>query len=290
MRSMIIVCAVMLIAAPALAANLNNWWQPYDADANTLLLAHFDQNNPDANAQDSSFYGWDGPIRTAGDPPPPIDGFWSVPSFVPYAGFGNAADPQNGATRAIDFQEPSDSGDTWDAVWMDNSKDMTIDFWVGPRPHSGAHNRFTVMWMTGGQWSVSMDETDPGYQKVCYLEKSVFGTGAKSNTAIPIDDTAHVRIVVDKTTKALINKMDVSFYINGVFDGTTEIDLYTGTNPGSHLNVFTNQNFYWGSVYYGLFDELRIYDGNLGAPAQIPEPASIGLIGLLLATLIRRKK
>ena len=281
MKSIIILCALMLIAAPALAVNVNDHTSPYDADANTLLLMHFDQSAPDVIATDASGNGDNGDLYVSntgavGNPAT----FWTTGQ----AGFGNAGD-----FNSYQFLQVPDVDESLD--WSSLTGDMTIDFWLGPQ----ALNRASafVLKTVDGSYSVQLHSAGANDHQVRFMWAGF--TGVSDTTLLPMTAWNHVRITVDKTTKAGIGKMDVDFYINGALSTSNEVALSAAHNAGSYgmqignNSLAPNATAYFNQLF-GSLDELRISDVNRGAPVVIPEPASISLIGLVLATLIRRKK
>ena len=109
---------VFAISISAVEANVTDHTQPYDADANTLLLMHFDQSSPDVVATDLSGNGDNGDLYVSntgavGNPAT----FW----VTGQAGFGNA-----GAFDSYQYLQIPDVDESLD--WTSNSGDMTIDF------------------------------------------------------------------------------------------------------------------------------------------------------------------
>ena len=290
MKKLIIIAAVMLLASPVLAANINDYTKPYTSDANTLVLLHFDQSVPDTFATDS---GPTGHLTTmhqfdiSGGIPgvqvaPNPGAFWPQASGVPYTGFDTGGTFYNGGLDVSNHLEVHNDSES-----LTDNGSKTIDFWVGPRPWTTAHNMFTVMYHTGGQYHVALNNNGGTGSNVSYIWAGL-SQSQTDTTFIPMNSWTHVRISIDKDTKALINKMDISFYINGQLSSTAERDIYTGTNPNANIRIGNNHNLYWGSQYYGVMDEFRLYNGALGAP--IPEPTTISLIAIAALAFLRRKK
>ena len=287
MKSIIVLCAVMLVAAPAVAINTNNIYAPFDPDANTLLLMHFDQTAPDLIVTDSSGNGDHGDLlhSQTGAPGDP-NWFWQA-STVPHAGFANAGYGWSNPPDVMMYLQIEDADESLDFTGM-NGSDMTIDFWLGPQGNPGGW----ILKAQDGGYAVNLEDVGGGANVVNFLWAG-FGNILPDTTPLLRTETHHVRIIMDRTTKAGIGKMDITFYINGSLSSTSEHDWYAGHHADNYgIQIYQNGNAPYATAYFsnawGSIDELRISDVNRGAP--IPEPASIGLIGLLLASLIRRKK
>jgi hypothetical protein len=174
MRKLIIVCATLLLASPAIAANYTDYTQPFDVEpGKTVGLWHFDEvtgsdtgydatsNNNDAvidpNAIDPYGAGY-GPL----DP----NKTWA-PSK---AGFDTGTDSwlvsstnDNVGTLVVAQEKPGEGNST---LFIDG--DFSIDFWMKARNTSpGSWEDYILCKGTGSVYNIRFDQN--------YLELGWYG-------------------------------------------------------------------------------------------------------------------
>lgn len=111
-------------------------------------------------------------------------------------------------------------------------------------------------------------------------------------SALSADQWYHIVHTADATTERV--------YVNGVEVATASSDWTPEkdhiADPGRYLNIGTAN--YGTEPFKGVIDEIRIHDNVLSAedvltsyqngPA-VPEPAMVGLLGAMSATIVRRR-
>jgi hypothetical protein len=202
----LIFATLVALCAPVAAANYTDWTQPFDADANTRLLLHFDEALWSTTVVDSA--------------PNPVDGTLNaglaaqtdhhVASDKP--GFGNALQiTYTGAAKKVDF--PVVTGAP--KFWMGPS-DFTMESWIHPHESN-------TYWMifenyTGGDYNWGM-LYDPPTAKM-YMYFSWYGLGGWKDftdwsTKWELETWNHAAVTVQRRSDTGGRDV-VKFFKNGV--------------------------------------------------------------------------
>jgi len=189
----------------------------------------------------------------------------------------------------LDFDGSGDYvnfGDVDQFEFRDN--DFTISFWFKTE---GAHDAESIISKydiyLGKQWLFQQTSDNKINFATYYTETG--GDGLVSTEGY-INQWTHVTAVRDGSAKYL--------YINGVFDSTGICNgIVEGTTAPVLIGAIsaTAGTISYYQFFNGKIDDVRIYDYALSANEayqlyQIPEPATICLLGLGALNLICRKK
>jgi len=245
------------------------------ASAATTFLAHFDSNSDN-------------------DPSGRIDADYAVGS--PIGGTGGG-----GLTATNKFGDASyDVAGTlqYDTAGNFNVAAGTIDFWF--KSDLWADNQFNGFFGTfgSGQPDIRIQKTSAQrIEAYMYNGGKIWYVETPANLSV---DTNWHHFAWDwnlttNTSALYLDGVVVSNLLTGNFSPTTDLD-YLGSVPSK---------FQVGAVgagsaqFQGLIDEFRIsnvdlYQGNSftppAGPYQVPEPGSLGVMGLLGAALVARRR
>jgi hypothetical protein len=128
---------------------------------------------------------------------------------------------------------------------------------------------------------------------------------SNSGTNFPI--TGNATLVVDNNWHHVAATWDGSgwsLYVDGVLDGTKNWNLTSPNAPSfprydsiqlAAIGTALSSNGTASGNFYGFIDDVRIYEGALGlsdiqALAAVPEPASLGILAVGAAALLRRRR
>ena len=213
MKKLLTICAVLLMAGPALAA----WNDVHVADANTLALWHMDEQAGATTTADASSNGNTASVTN----PNLVYGTDLDPNLTwqaSMAGFGNAAktwwnssSDLNSGALYVDQTDPNDS-------LRVGATDMTIEMWLNPQYITGY--RTIMSKYTGGNYSVNLDA---GKIRLGWYMGGWTGVG--DTTVLAANTWTHVAIAMDRTTDPA--DMKVSFWINGALSS----EIQTGLAP-----------------------------------------------------------
>ena len=273
MKKLLTICAVLLIAGPALAA----WNDVHVTDANTLGLWHFDEQTGATTTADVSGNG-----NTASVTNPNLvyntDLDPNLTWQTSMAGFGNAAttwwnsstDLNNGALY-VDQTAPNDS-------LRVGATDMTIEMWLNPQYTTGFRNIITKY--TGGNYAVFLDAGKIRLGWYMGGWQSVVDT-----TVLAANTWTHVAVTMDRTTD--LTDCLVNFWINGQLSSYIQSGLAPNYGTANKpLYMLGRSDNHGNSQYYGGLDEVRISDTMRYA---IPEP-SMMLLALGALAIFRKKQ
>jgi hypothetical protein len=295
MKKLIIICAVMLIASPALAA----WNSVHTPDANTLGLWHFDAGSGQT-IYDSSGNGYDGVMieQINGHGGDTIQ-MTSAESWVPsMTGFGTAL---SAYYEVYNSNVNANTGGIYINQWGDTEgnkldrgqwQDLTIEFWMNPKNGGHSWGERIIKHYTGGDYGVTYGTGNAIHlQYWGYLDDlggggSTGWKGVSDDYAITANEWTHVAICIQRSNNPTLDF--VQFFYNGVPNRGYVVGAATGGTPNVMVSMFNDS---WAGTTYnmrnyeGLLDEVRISD-NI---RYIPEPATLSLLAVALLALRRKK-
>jgi predicted ribosomally synthesized peptide with SipW-like signal peptide len=295
MKKLIIICAVMLIAAPALAA----WNDVHVADANTAGLWHFDEGTGQT-VYDSSGNGYDGVMieQINGHGGDTIQ-MTSEESWVPsMTGFGTAISSWyesynsnvNANTGGILVDQWGDTeGNKLD---IGQGMDITMEFWMNPDNAGHSWGERILKHYTGGDYALYYGADNYiTYNYYGYDETGnpLNGTNWRNVTddyAITPGEWTHVAVVVDRYYNEFFD--EVLFFYNGVFHKGYLVGACSGGDPDKNVSFFNDA--WTGTTYHlrqytGMLDEIRIST----VSRYVPEPTTLSLLAVALLALRRKK-
>ena len=279
MKKLIIICAALLLASPALGANYDDYTQPYDVEAGkTLGLWHFDEVTGSDTVYD----------ETANNNHAVID-----PNATAY-GVG-PLDP--------DISYTTGKFDTGTDVWYDGN----VGTWVVPQDKPGEGNSslfvdgdFSIeFWMKtdvegtpGTSWQdYILCKGDGAVYNVRFVGQNIqlgwYGTGAwthaNDTTTITLNAWHHVQIRVDNDIPG--SSSHIEFWIDGALSTAHDDDEFEDNAAyGYDLTIHGPGNGHPFNVFRGQLDELRISN------YVVPEPTTISLLAIAALAFLRRKK
>ena len=255
MKTLLIIAALAL-TLPAYSQNYTDWTQPFDVDANTMGLWHFDETTGATNVVDATGNSPDGTLIDGLDP----NKTWKT--SMP--GFGNMASTWWNSSSDYNYGEilvdcPANWAD--DPLAIGPDQDLTIEFWAKVQY---ANYRMVLQKVDIGEdywvgWgAVSTDGLDVGW----YGDGN--WTSLTSGIAAVIGAWHHYAICIDRTTSA----DDVAtFWKDGVQVGAAQTAARTrvGNSSGDLRMLGENGT----RLSLNDIDELRISN-----KIRYPVPAS----------------
>jgi hypothetical protein len=273
MKKLIIVCAVLLLASPALATYYtgnSDYTNPYTTDAYTMGLWHLDQDYGDTILVDASGNGNDGTIDV-GD----VNQYDPTKCWVSsITGFDTMLTTRTGSWGRALFPQSEEN-----QTLASGGGDLTIEFWVNwdfGRPWG---TRFFSK-HTGGDYKL-----EGGSDEKLFFTQWAGGWQTTTTTyAIPEDQWVHVAVVVDRTSGDTATDI-IRFFFNGVEHDFYEV-AHGGGGAGSndlHALGASDRDDY---QFFGDIDEIRISS----VCRYIPEPTTFVMFAIAFVALLRRKK
>jgi hypothetical protein len=301
MKKLIIICATLLLAAPAFAGyNLSNsdYTSPYADDAWTMALWHMDQTQGDTAALDSASMfdshdtphrhdmvlyqglsdGWNSPAKMELDP--------TQTWVASMTGFGNAAysyyvdntDSNIGPMRAEDvfhtLANPPSAG-----------KDYTYEWWMNPANAGGGWGSRILKAYTGGPFNCNYQNGNIG---MGWYAPGGWYSVTDTTTTIASNTWTHIAITIDSTSDT--DTALLRFWHNGVntYSYQTQPGKTYGNWPTNFV-VMMNDGFgtlYSARQYTGMLDEVRISN----TMRFIPEPTTLSLLAVAALAFLRKRK
>ena len=304
MKKLIIICAVMLIAAPAIAA----WNDAHTTDANTMGLWHFDDGSGQV-AADSSGWGYDGTfiqqINGHGGDQIQMDGTasWvtSMSGFGTalsswYESYNSSINANTGGIQVAQWLNPSDTTDMSGAMLnITGGMDITMEFWMNPDGVGHGWGERILKHYTGGAYGIYYGTDNYISYQYYGLDETgnpLNGTNWRGQTddyAIVAGEWTHVAVCVDRDSNEFFDT--VSFFYNGNFYKSYVVGACTSGDAGKVVSFFNDAYGGTGSTTYnfrqytGMLDEIRISD----TIRYIPEPTTMSLLAVALLALRRKK-
>ena len=159
---------------------------------------------------------------------------------------------------AFDFS----SNSYFDVSSVPSMTSLTIDAWIKPTASNGR----IVDKFDGSSSGYALGVTADGY-----LSLTIGSTSLLSTTPLTTDGSkwTHVAAVFD-STQTPPNQMKL--YIDGVLDPNTTVTAASLLNNGLPLRIGADQSY--GSNFYGLIDELEIFDRALAVSGSVTTNAT----------------
>ena len=280
MRKLLIVCAAVLLASPALAiVDFNN---PFTPDANTMGLWHFDEVSGSNTAYDASANNNHAVI----DPNATAYGVGPLdPNLTWTPGKFDTGTWTEYPTNVGSLVAPQDKpGEGNSSLFIDG--DFTIEFWMNA-PVEGT---------PGLSWQdYILSKEDGSVFNVRFvgqhIEMGWYGGGwnnVADVTDISLNEWHHVAITVENNIGALNDRANINFYIDGLPSSSWLDQPNVQDDPayGYDLVIHGPGNGHPFNVYRGQLDELRI--SNVVRDYVIPEP-SMMLLALGALAFFRKK-
>jgi hypothetical protein len=282
MKKLIIICAALLLASPALGANYTDWTQPYDPEpGKTVGLWHFDVNSGDTIVPDETTNNNDAVIDTGatayGYGPLDPDVSYSAGKFDTGTNtwWGSGTDLNIGVWTV----EQDIPGEGNSSLFVDG--DFTLEFWMNPiQEGSASWQKYILCKADGSVYNVRWVGQN--------IELGWYGTGAWTSvadtTTIPLNEWHHVQIRVDNDIPG--ESSHIEFWIDGVLSTAHDDDEFEDdASKGYDLHI----NGPGGSkhpynCFRGHLDEVRISN------YYVPEPTTISLLAIAALAFLRRKK
>jgi len=250
------VCFLIAVALALPAMALEDYNNPFTADARTRALYHFDESSG-STANDAGNSNVDGTLTNLD-----TNSSWVAGK----SGFGNCfetwytseADSNAGVIVVADA----------DGV-LNLVDDLTIEFWMNP---SEAPANFGTIGKkyTGGPWSIGLTT---GMNVAFGWYAGGWQGLTDTATAIPTNDWTHVAVIVDRFSDTDIQT--IYFFVNGNL-------WYSGTGPkgggaGAENVYLLNTDTGGGDTYLyrGKLDELRISNAIRDYGNLVPEVSGI---------------
>ena len=252
------------------------------------LVAHFDFEEGSGNVTNSSVGGWSGPF--SGDPQWIDSGLAPVPS---------------GTTAALAFDGDGD----WiisNFAGIAGSGDRSVSFWVSST--NALQGSGIVAWgnstsPNGRKWHIRFND-NPGNGPQGGIRTEI--QGSYEIDGIPLTDGAWHHVVSVYGSGGPFGSGQVSHYVDGVLvsDGDLNtggdavvVDTVTSSSVSGSTYPVVLGGRHQGALasFDGLIDEVRIYDHALSesevqALYQIPEPSTLAMAFLALASGLRRRR
>lgn len=282
-RTILCVIVVCVACIPAFAANYTDWTKPFDSDANTRLLLHFDDGLTANTAVDSSGNVINGTMN---------EGLAGQANHYVVSGqvdFGNALKiVYDGANKKIDLPASPQLASY--------NEDLTIECWIKPfepntywtilQNYTGGNYawnftyvagkmRMGLSWYSNGNWQGVQDNV----------------TDWEAGANAPWQ---HAAVTWEKLSDT--GGLDtVRFWKNGVKVFEQDTTLLGTSNPvegpagvgGRWLDGYRDYNF------LGQMDELRMSDTIRYGAAPVPEPASLSVLAMgfcaVVGSALRRR-
>jgi hypothetical protein len=198
--------------------------------------------------------------------------------------------------QAAAFNGTSGYFDTTESMPITGATSRTVDVWLYANSYWGYRNILNWGNYENGSasWALMLEAPQVGTAVVdahwliltSESHPNAYGTGSWFNLAITYDGTSHA----------------AHFYLNGVDIGSVvsmgdPADVNTASAPMTVGNVDPRHTPYsdaWYSPWYGMMDNLRIYDRALTGEeiaqlATVPEPSMVTLWLLAATTLAVRQ-
>ena len=281
MKKLLLVCAVMLVASPAMAiVDINN---PFTTDANTMGLWHFDEVAGDNVAVDASANGNDATI----DPNTSLYGSGPLDPNLMWAPakFNNGTYTGNPSTNVGILVAPQDVPGTGGNSTLFIDGDFSVEFWMNATATSGGSWEHHIL--TKGTGSVFNIRFDQNVISVGWYGVGVAWTGIDDTTIIPLNEWHHVAMLVDNKLGVLEDQAYIEFYIDGVFSSSATVAAFQDDpSQGYDLSILGPMGGHPFNGFQGQLDELRI--SNIVRDYVIPEP-SMMLLALGALAIFRRK-
>jgi len=256
MRIRQILCVLfgVCLALPAVAA------EKLEADVNTVLLYHFDQNSSDTIVLDSSSYQNDGalrlsPLDASGDTDPIPSAFWTT-SHTGLDTAGQASDGVN-EPHIIIVENGANANSPYSLnIWTQN---LSIEFWMkAPEVESG--------WILykGGTYAVTIGDSNVLAFYNWDGQHTFINDFGSTHTA---GQWYHIMITVDKQSTIGPTQI-VSFFTDGEL--TNRWETPRSNSPNSDNLVILNKvpPYGWYNQAYPTLDELRISDTDRSKPPE----------------------
>jgi hypothetical protein len=269
--------AFVFVCIPAFAANYTDWTQPFDADANTRLLLHFNDGLTANTANDSSANGVNGTLNAG------LAGQADHYVASSQAGFGNALKiVYDGAAKKIDLPTSP--------ALASYTEDLTIECWIKPYE---ANSYWTILQnYTGGNYCWNFTYV-AGKMRMGF---GWYGAGDWQDVMDTVTDWdtgpnaawQHAAVTWEKHSDTG-GTDTVRFWKNGVKVFEADTTLKGISNPidgpagvgGRWLDGHPWYNF------LGQMDELRMSDTiRYGAAPTVPEPASLSVLAMGLCAVV----
>ena len=280
MKKLLLVCAVMLVASPAMAiVDINN---PFTTDANTMGLWHFDEVAGDNVAVDASANGNDATI----DPNATLYGVGPLDPNLTWAPakFNNGTwtdYPTNIGTLVAPQDVPGTGGNS--TMFIDG--DFSVEFWMNASATSGGSwEHYIIAKGTGSVFNIRFDMN---VISVGWYGVGVGWTGIDDTTFIPLNEWHHVAMLVENRIGPMNDQAYIEFYIDGALSSSATVAAFQDdASQGYDLTIQGPPGGHPFNGFNGQLDELRL--SNIVRDYVVPEP-SMMLLALGALAIFRKK-